>query len=99
MSRNLTREESVARLEDVRWMADGGECLTGASSRLHVTREALEVWLRRRDPDTLARLIDHEPRDHNRFQSGFSVSDLTGQSGRRYSQRLRARARQREDAA
>lgn len=99
MSRQPTPAEIAARLEDVQWMAETGECLTGAAIRLELSRDALENWLRRRDPRSLALLIEHEPKDHNRIQSGLSVSDLTGQRGRRYARRVRSRTRQREDAA
>lgn len=78
------------RIEDCNWMADTGECLTGAAERLDLSRNALENWLRRNDPDCLARLIASEPRDHNRAINGFSVSELTGQRARRERRRERA---------
>ncbi|MGH9088812.1 MAG: hypothetical protein ACRDYZ_12015 [Acidimicrobiales bacterium] len=35
------------RLEDLAWMADAGETLTGAAKRLGVKRESLDTWCRR----------------------------------------------------
>jgi hypothetical protein len=40
------RRRAQERAEDVRWMAETGECLTGAAKRLGTTAEALEKWLR-----------------------------------------------------
>lgn len=71
------------RAEDVRWMAETGECLSGAAARLGMTTDALEVWGRRHDRASLALLIAREPKDHNRIISGFSVAELTGQTARR----------------
>lgn len=79
-----------ARLEDVRWMAETGESFTGAAARLGLKRDALENWLRRHDPETLARLIAREPKDHNRSMDGFSVSELTGKTERRRRRKVAA---------
>ena len=48
------------RLEDCRWMAECGEHLTGAANRLGITRNALDTWLRKYDPDTLRVLTARE---------------------------------------
>lgn len=95
MSRNLTPDETAARLEDVRWMAETGECLDGAARRLGLTRNTLEKWLVRNAPDVLPALIARQPRDHNRFviDDGLSVGQITGQSAQRRATRARARAR------
>lgn len=41
------------RIEDCRWMAEHGETLSGAARRLGISRNALDTWLRKHDPDTL----------------------------------------------
>lgn len=46
MSGSLTKEQRRARVEDLQWMAETGESLTGACTRLRLTREALEKWCR-----------------------------------------------------
>lgn len=51
-----------ARLEDVRWLADTGESLTGAAQRLGITRDALEAWCRKYAPDAYHTLRAREPR-------------------------------------
>lgn len=54
------------RIEDLRWMADHGESLIGAASRLDITESALEHFLVRHEcRDLLAVFISHNPRDHN----------------------------------
>lgn len=65
MSRNLTPDEAAARLEDARWMAETGECLSGAARRLGLTYKGLERWLFDRDRQTLNALASRQPRDHN----------------------------------
>ena len=92
-----TREEVVEarvteRLEDCRWMADTGESLDGAAERLGLTTATLEAFLRRYDRETLARLIAHRPKDHNRMADGISISELTGQTARRRRARERSAA-------
>jgi hypothetical protein len=52
-----------ARAEDVRWMADSGECATGAARRLGITFAALEKWARRFAPDDWRQLVAREPSD------------------------------------
>lgn len=58
-------QRNANRLEDVRWMAETGESLTGAARRLGITRDALEQWCRRFAPDVGRTLRDREPRDPN----------------------------------
>lgn len=65
MSRTLSPAEAAARLEDARWMAETGECLSGAARRLGLTVMALERWLYLHDRPTLAKLKARQPRDHN----------------------------------
>lgn len=98
MSRNLTPDQHAARLEDVRWMAETGECLDGAARRLGLSRNTLEKWLDRNAPDLLPALIARQPRDHNRFvATEISIYELTGRRGRL--NRRERRTRQREAAA
>jgi hypothetical protein len=53
-----------ARREDLAFMAEMGECLTGAAKRLGITPGTLEDWCRKHDArEILALLLDHEPRD------------------------------------
>jgi hypothetical protein len=54
-----------ARLEDLRWMAETGECLEGAAHRLGMQSKSLERFLRRHDRECIATLIANQPRDHN----------------------------------
>lgn len=67
--------EAVARMhanreEDVRWMLDGGECLTGVAARLGIRMDALEKWLVRRGMlAELARLRARDPFDPTRSLS------------------------------
>lgn len=80
------------RLEDVRWMAATGECLSGAAARLGIAVSALEVWGRRHDRESLALLIAAEPKDHNRYAFGVSIAELTGQTARRARRRKKVAA-------
>lgn len=51
-----------ARIEDLAWMAETGESLTGAARRIGLSRESLERWMRQRDlRDVLAQLQSREP--------------------------------------
>lgn len=93
MSHRPTRDELAGRLEDVRWMAETGECLDGAARRLGLTRNTLEKWLARSDADALRLLVSRQPRDHNRFVAEVSIYELTGRVDRRPS-RLARRARE-----
>lgn len=103
MSRNLTPAEHAARLEDVRWMAETGECLDGAARRLGLSRNTLEKWLDRNAPDVLPALIARQPRDHNRLVARqdrqIAIGQLTGRSARRRATRARARDRAQQEAA
>jgi hypothetical protein len=47
--RRLTNEERHARLEDLQFMVDTGETLTGACHRLGLNKEALDKWCRGND--------------------------------------------------
>lgn len=93
VSDHRPRVDHVERAEDVRWMADTGECLSGAAARLGITPAALEVWGRRHDRESLARLIAREPKDHNRVPSGVSIAELTGDGERRARQPYRMKRR------
>lgn len=90
--------EGEARLEDVRWMAETGECLDGAARRLGLSRGTLERFLERNDRACLATLLARQPRDHNRvLATDISICEITGLGARR--QRHRARKKRREEAA
>lgn len=54
------RVDHVARAEDVRWLADHGECATGAAVRMGLTYDALEKWSRRHQPVAWSRLLENE---------------------------------------
>lgn len=71
------------RLEDVRWMAETGECLDGAARRLGLSRNSLEKWLERNERDVLKVLVARQPRDHNQSAGGVVISELTGRSQRK----------------
>lgn len=58
------------RAEDVAFMADTGEHLTGAAARLGITRDALEAWCKTHAPDALAQLRANEPRNWNSNNGG-----------------------------
>lgn len=52
----------AARREDVLWMTETGETFSGVATRLGITNQALEAWLRRNDlEDIRARLLAREP--------------------------------------
>jgi hypothetical protein len=53
------------RLADVLWLAETGENLTGAATRLGIDPESLRSWCRRHAPDALRTLNAREPRDPN----------------------------------
>lgn len=63
--RAIRAQRNTERLEDVQWMADNGECLSGAATRLGLTTEALRQWCRRHAPQLLPVLNEREPRDPN----------------------------------
>lgn len=53
-------------IEDIEWMAENGESLSGAAARLGVTVSALDRHLRRGGhTDIITTLLRHEPRDWN----------------------------------
>jgi transcriptional regulator with GAF, ATPase, and Fis domain len=58
----LRAESLKAREEDVLWMAETGESLSGAARRLGMTRDTLWQWLRRHGMrDVLDVLMAREP--------------------------------------
>lgn len=93
------REQIAARHEDVRWMADTGECLDGAARRLGLSPGALARWLERNDRDALARLIARQPRDHNRLVADVSIYELTGLGARKRREPAYGRRRQQREVA
>lgn len=50
-----------ARIEDVQWMADTGETLSGAARRLGLSVDAFERWLHRNAPELRRPLARREP--------------------------------------
>lgn len=60
---NVARAASkrAARLEDVQWMAETGECLSGAARRLGLAPDVLDRWLWRHAPELHAVFIRREP--------------------------------------
>lgn len=55
---------TAARLEDLWWMAETGECLTRAAGRIGITVKSLETWCERNHHlDVLHALRGHEPRE------------------------------------
>lgn len=64
---DMTAEEwerrHAARLEDLRWMAETGECMAGAAKRLGVSESAVDNFLRRHcdDPELAALLMRRNP--------------------------------------
>ena len=60
-----TPQDTANRLEDLRWMAETGECLSGAARRLGLPHETLRSFLMRRDRELLRVLTDRDPRDPN----------------------------------
>lgn len=72
----LTKEQARARLEDLEFMADTGECLTGACRRLGLNVAALEKWLRDRGRGDLYNRLSareyhdngHDPKNGNRMR-------------------------------
>lgn len=98
--RDAQAAELAARLEDVRWMVDTGECLDGAARRLGMRSRSLERWLERNGHKALlSTLVSRQPRDHNRIVAtqdrALSINQLTGQGKRRQAHRERQRARRR----
>ena len=55
-----------ARLEDLRFMAETGECLDGAAKRLGISTRGLSLFLTRHDErELMATLQRRNPRDPN----------------------------------
>lgn len=58
--------DHAARAEDIRWLAETGESLTGAARRLGITPTGLEKYCQRHGLDDAARRMrSREPHDHN----------------------------------
>ena len=56
---------NAARLEDLQFMADTGETLTGAARRLHLEVKTLHKWcLRHNHLDLYHQLANREPERH-----------------------------------
>lgn len=54
--------DHAARAEDIRFLAETGECLTGAARRMGLTVDALEKWAQLHGlRDELNRLRSREP--------------------------------------
>lgn len=79
----LTAEATQARLEDIAFMADCGESLSGAASRLGIGVSGLEAWLKAHDAKHLTDALRvNEPRDHNRYPDASLVTHLGARYGR-----------------
>lgn len=63
--RRMREQRNADRLEDVSWLAETGESLSGAAARLGLTNEALRQWCRRFAPELAPILVAREPRDPN----------------------------------
>lgn len=66
LRQKLRKADAAARLEDLEWMAAGGEGTEGAARRLGVGLDALDRWCYRNARDVWRRLRENDPRDHNR---------------------------------
>lgn len=53
----MSRTSVAARIEDLQWMADTGESLTGAAHRLAISTDALEKFCERHHVTHLARRL------------------------------------------
>lgn len=60
-----TEETNRARLEDLQWMADTGEHLTGAATRLRITPDALWKWCHRHGHLDLWQRLAHRDPDYH----------------------------------
>lgn len=62
MSNNNTWKQArtKARMEDLTWLAQTGEGLTGAASRLGIRHDALVRWCEKNAPTLLRQLRDNE---------------------------------------
>jgi hypothetical protein len=56
----MTTVDHRTRAENVRFLADTGECATGAAQRMGLTVDALEKWARGHDPAAWSRLVENE---------------------------------------
>lgn len=60
--KHWSAEANAARLEDLTWMADTGETITGAATRLGLELKTLHKWCARHGHMHLyARLANREP--------------------------------------
>jgi hypothetical protein len=60
LARNM-QQSAEARAEDLAWMADTGETVTGAAKRLGISVETLEKWCARHGQMAVyRRLASHE---------------------------------------
>lgn len=58
--------DPAERIDDLRWMADTGECLEGAARRLGISERAVSLFLTRHgERELLKTLTRRNPRDHN----------------------------------
>lgn len=65
-----SEHQNQARLEDLEFMVDTGETLTGAAARLGITLSALHKWCTRHDHLHLYhRLAARDPEHHNRKEN------------------------------
>lgn len=84
--------DAATRGEDIEWLAETGECASGAAQRLGLTYDALEKWASKHTPAAWQRLLAREPRDHNRNR--HTDDGLTGLY--KYTDRGRTRAARRQ---
>lgn len=97
------RRLAAERIEDLRWMADGGECLVGAAARLGMSVGAVTVLLRRHNELELREVLSRRnPRDWNTQADGSNVMALGGDPTyleRKRKERAKGRPSRRQVAA
>ena len=59
----MTTDPTLTRTEDLTWMAEHGENLTGAARRLGLNRNSLAKWAKKHAPEAHAQLLAREPID------------------------------------
>ena len=64
--------DDAARLEDVAFMAETGETLTGAARRLGMDPEYLAIWLRRKGHGELCRVLRGREADEQTSAAGIA---------------------------
>ena len=57
----MTRDERLARIDDLAWMVTTGESAEGAARRLGITLNALEKWAANNAPDLWRQLRRRDP--------------------------------------